>query len=91
MIFSNTIIKDIGGLNARIGTIYIGLVYFLASCVSIYTVRNYGRRFLLLVGHSGIAICHCTIGVLAIYDVNYGVLGGLLVFLFFYFGMCFVS
>ena len=76
MIFSNTILTDItdGGLSPRLGTILIGVVNFVGAVVSVIPISYFGRRPLMLVGHTGIAICHFIIGVLTILKVNYGVL-----------------
>jgi hypothetical protein len=76
LIFSNTILANIteGGLSPRLGTILIGGINFVSAALSFLVIRVYGRRPLLLIGHTGIAICHGLVGLLTIYKVNYGVL-----------------
>ncbi len=50
----------------------IGVINFFAAVASVWTVRSFGRRPLLLVGHAGIAVSHIAIGFLTIYNFNYG-------------------
>ena len=70
MLYSNIIFTEIIGenktFNPRQGTYLIAAVNFLASFVSIASVRIFGRRPLLLFGHTGVAICHTLIGIFVI-------------------------
>jgi len=88
LIFSNVILSSItdedSGFTPRAGTILIGMINFISACASVWTVRSFGRRPLLLIGHTGIALSHFAIGFLTIYNFNYGVLGALCVFIVFY-------
>ena len=86
--YSNTILDDIlgdsGGFTARQGTYVVGLVNFFASMMSVWTVNTFGRRTLLLVGHSGMSVAHFLIGIFIITNFNAGVLSGIALFLFIY-------
>ena len=86
LIFSNTILKNItnGGLSPRLGTCLIGMCNFLSAVASIGVIRTFGRRPLMLIGHVGIAVCHCIIGVLTILEINYGVLVFICLFIIIY-------
>jgi hypothetical protein len=88
MIYSNTILSDIlspdSSFTPRLGTICVGGANFLSAILSIWSIKWYGRRDLLLWGHSGMTFAHVLIGVLIIYNYDYGVLGGISLFLFFY-------
>jgi hypothetical protein len=88
LIFSNVILATVtdpdSGFTPRAGVILIGVINFLAATGSVWTVRTFGRRILLLVGHTGIAISHFAIGLLSIYKYDYGVLAALCVFIVFY-------
>ena len=71
MIYSNTLLTNIlgtdGKITPRLGTIFIGGMSFLSAILSIWTIKWWGRRPLLLVGHTGIAISHLLIGIFIIY------------------------
>ena len=70
VLYSNIIFKDILGPDSKItprqGTYLIAAVNFFASIASIATVRTFGRRPLLILGHTGVAICHLLIGIFII-------------------------
>ena len=86
--YSNTILDNIlgdsGGFTARQGTYVVGLVNFLSSLMSVWTINTFGRRFLLLLGHSSMALAHFLIGLFIITGFNAGVLAGIAFFLFVY-------
>ena len=89
LIYSNTILvkiigDDSSGFTPRQGTYVIGLVNLLSSLVSVFTIKTFGRRFLLLWGHLFITICHFCIGLFIIIDFNYGTLSFICLFLFVY-------
>ena len=88
MLYSNLIFTGIFGhnsiINPREGTYLIATVNFIASFVSIGTVRIAGRRTLLLAGHFGVALCHLLIGLCIILESCYGVLIMTCVFMFIY-------
>ena len=71
MIYSNTILTDVlsptSAFTPRLGTIAIGGANFFSAVLSIWSIKWYGRRDLLLWGHSGMTIAHVMIGVLIIY------------------------
>ena len=71
MAFSNTIFKeaqnpDGSGISPRVGTYLVGLCNLLAAMCGIYTVRSFGRRTVLLFGHTSIAILHFLIAIATI-------------------------
>ena len=90
MQYSNTIFKIIigpdktSGFTPREGTYVVGIVNFLAACVSVWTLDTFGRRTLLLLGHSGMTVTHLLIGLFIMTGFDAGVLGGIAVFLFLY-------
>ena len=55
---------------ARIGTLMIGVVMFLTSFFSPLLLSRFGRRTILLIGHTGMLIFLTALGVSAIYDLN---------------------
>lgn len=67
MAFSNSIFEgtsdNSGGLSARQGTYLVGLCNLVASMVGIWVVRSFGRRTILLVGHSAITVLHVLIAI----------------------------
>lgn len=75
MAFSNTIFEkaqgaDGSGISARTGTYFVGLCNLVAAMGGIYTVRSFGRRPVLLIGHSTIAVLHFLIGFCTIMDYS---------------------
>ena len=77
IIYSNTILTNIAktaNFSARAGTIAIGAVNWLSVIASIWIIKWFGRRPILLVGYAFIGISHIAIGFLTIYQVNYGIL-----------------
>ena len=87
--YSNTILKNIlgdktSGFNARTGTYAVGVVNLLSSFVSIFAVRSFGRKSLLLVGHVGIFIAHLLVAIFTLTGTNAGVLAMICFFLFAY-------
>ena len=86
-LFSTQIFADVLGedtLNPRIATIILCSVNFVASFVSILTVRMFGRRTLLIWGQAGSAVCLLLIGFFTILGFNTGVLGMIFLFVFIY-------
>lgn len=92
MLYSNTIFGEILGddsvISPREGTYMIAMVNFMASLVSIATVRMAGRRTLLLTGHFTVALCHLMIGLFIILGQGWGVLTMTCVFMFVYQNTC---
>ena len=89
MLYSNTIFTNIFGksnsyITAREATYLIAGVNFVASFISIGTVRLAGRRTLLLTGHCVVALCHLMIGISIIMESATGVLIMTCVFMFVY-------
>mmetsp|Transcript_22111 Transcript_22111/g.29545 ORF Transcript_22111/g.29545 Transcript_22111/m.29545 type:complete len:138 (+) Transcript_22111:903-1316(+) len=86
--YSNTILLDIlgedSGFTARQGTYVISGINFASVCMSVWTINKFGRRILLILGHTGCAIVHALIGVFIILEWNVGVLLGICAFLFIY-------
>lgn len=89
MLYSNIIFSGIlsGGnatITARQGTYIIAAVNFIASFISIGTVRIAGRRTLLLGGHFLVALCHLLIGLFIILGSGHGVIFMTCLFMFVY-------
>lgn len=86
--YSNTILNNIlgdnGGFTAREGTYVVGLANFSSSIVSLWTVNTFGRRILLILGHTGMTVVHFLIGVFIMINFDAGVLAGIAAFLFIY-------
>ena len=86
--YSNTILDDIlgdsGGFTARQGTYVVGIVNFLASCASVKTINTFGRKTLLVSGHTGMTLAHAMVGLCIITGFNAGVLAGIVLFLIIY-------
>ena len=92
MLYSNIIfteiILDTATFTPRQGTYLIAAVNFLASFVSIASVRIFGRRPLLLFGHAGVAVCHTLIGLFVILGQGEAVLVTTCIFMFIYQNTC---
>ena len=92
MLYSNIIFTEIIGanekFNPRQGTYLIAAVNFLASFVSIASVKFFGRRPLLLFGHAGVAVCHTLIGIFVILGQGEAVLVTTCIFMFIYQNTC---
>jgi len=62
MIYSTTIFQEIneegGSITPRVGSYIVGIVNCLSSLFSIYIVKKFMRRSLLMVGHIAMALCH---------------------------------
>lgn len=87
--YSNTILDTIlgdadSGFNARTGSYMISMTNLVAACISVWTVNAYGRRTLLLLGHSSMTVIHALIGTFIMTGFNVGVLVGICTFLFVY-------
>jgi hypothetical protein len=92
ILYSNIIFGEIlgdnGVISPRHGTYLIATVNFVASFISIGTVRMAGRRTLLLAGHFFVALCHLSIGFFIIVGYGWGVIGMTCVFMFVYQNTC---
>ena len=91
MLYSNIILTDIygedtgdGGFTPRQGTYVVALINLIGATTAIWTINKFGRRFLLLWGHTGVAFSHFMIGISICVDWNPGVLIGICLFLFIY-------
>ena len=89
LMYSSTILENIlgtgsSGFNARQGSYMVAFVNLFSSFTSIFAVKYFGRRTLLLLGHSGIFVAYMLMGWFVIIDFNYGVLVMICVFLFVY-------
>ena len=60
------------------------MINLLAAAMSVYTINNYGRRPLLLWGHSLMTVIHAGIGIFIITEWNVFVLIGICAFLVVY-------
>ncbi len=88
--YSNVILDNIigdddtSGFSARTGTYMISLINLLAAALSVYTINNYGRRPLLLWGHSLMTVIHASIGIFIISGFDVLSLVGICAFLVVY-------
>lgn len=88
LLYSNTILRNIikpgASFTPTEGTYVIGTANFLASCLSLKTVRTFGRRPLQVWGYLAMGICHTLIAIFSITNVDYGVLAMICIFLLIY-------
>lgn len=92
MAYSNTILENIlpdpteqtSGFTARQGTYVIALTNLISSVLSILTIQKFGRRTLLLAGHTGIFLTYLLMGIFTVIGFNDGVLAMLCLFLLIY-------
>lgn len=87
-LYSNTILRNIIKPDSKFtpteGTYAISAANFLASCVSIKTVRTFGRRPLQVWGYFLMGVSHTLIAVFSITNIDAGVLIMICVFIFIY-------
>ena len=62
----------------------IGVTNFLSSVLCIWTLRTFGRRPLLIIGHCGIFLAYLLMGIFTIIGLDYGILTMICVFLLIY-------
>ena len=60
-------------LSPRVGTYLVGIVNFVASFLSIFIVKVFKRKTLLIYGHFFIGVCHILVGIFDIYGIDMGV------------------
>ena len=84
--YSTTILKNILGNDeaARKGTYVVSATNLTGSFLGLWTVTTFGKRSLLLFGHSTIALLHIAIGIFTMTGFNYGVLVAMSSFLIVY-------
>jgi SP family sugar porter-like MFS transporter len=91
-LFSNTILTEVlnpdGKLTPREGVYLINIMNTVASFFSIWTIRTFGRRPLLLVGEVGISISHCLIATFILIKFDVGVIVMMGVFMAIYQNTC---
>lgn len=76
--------KGGGGISPRSGTYMVGGFNVLGALCSIYCVKAFGRKTLLIWGHILIAILHAMVGIFNNMDNNNGVVACILCFLLVY-------
>jgi hypothetical protein len=76
MQYSAVILESVLGSQekAKVGTYVVAATNLLGSVMSLYTVPRFGKRPLLLLGHTGILLCHLCIGISIILDFDAGIL-----------------
>ena len=78
MLYSNTIFQRMnkGGmtLSPKNGTILVGVVNFVGAIVSIYPVKTFRRKPLMVVGHAVVGVALFLVGIFEYYEMNIGVL-----------------
>ena len=86
-LYSNTILALVltgNTFTPKEGVYMISLCNTAASAVSIWTVKSFGRRTLLLWGTGGVCICHTMIATFIILEYNWGILVMICVFMIVY-------
>jgi hypothetical protein len=88
MWYSNTILARMnesgGGISPRMGTVLIGICNFVGSIIAIFPVRFFGRKTLVLAGHSVMGPFLILVGVFAVLEYNTLALVMILLFLLTY-------
>ena len=87
LLYSNTILALVltgNSFTPRQGVYMISIINTVASAVSIWTVKAFGRRPLLIWGHAGVCITHIMIATFILLGIDFGVLVMMCVFMFIY-------
>lgn len=86
LLYSNTIIAEMPGgfLTPRQGTYVIGVWNFISSCVSLYSAKNFSRRFLMVGGQFAMGVAHVGVGAFIMLGFANCALGSRLLFMFFF-------
>lgn len=83
LLYSNTILEDIGGpITPRVGTYIIGVINFISSICSLYSAKAFSRRFLFISGHFTMGLSHLAIGFFILIGEGAYAIIAILVFLF---------
>jgi predicted MFS family arabinose efflux permease len=69
-LYSNTMFRQMGLSNPRLGTFMTGIAGLLGTLTSIAILNKVGRRRLLITGHILIGICHTLVGIFAFYNFS---------------------
>lgn len=70
MLYSNTMFKQMGMENPRVGTYMIGIAGLLGMAIAIAILNKIGRRNLLITGHVLMGLCHSLVGIFAFFNVS---------------------
>ena len=73
-----------GGISPRNGTYIVSGANCLSALMSIFIIKLFRRRTLLIWGHFFIGVAHCLVGIFVILEFNNGVIAMIAVFLFIY-------
>jgi hypothetical protein len=88
MLYSTTMLQEMhkagGGISPRGGTYLVGLANVFGACCSVYCVKTFGRKTLLIWGHLGIAVCHTMVGIFNNMENNNGVVAMIMCFIIIY-------
>ena len=60
-------------LSSRAGTYLVGIVNFVTSFLSIFIIKIFKRKTLLVIGHLSMGVCHILVGIFDIYGIDIGV------------------
>ena len=88
--YSVTIFEDIlgkdktSGFTPREATYALGCMSVIGTFMSVFTLRAFGRRTLLLFGHIGMSITWLLMGIFTLIEFNYGCLGMICIFVLIY-------
>ena len=65
MLYSNTMFRQMGLSNPRVGTYLVGIASLVGVTIAILILKKIGRRVLLINGHVIMAVCHFLVGLFA--------------------------
>jgi len=64
---------DGGFVSPRVGSYIIGCVNFVASFLSIFIVKAFNRKSLLIIGHIAMGVCHLAVAICKIMGIDIGI------------------
>eukprot|EP00352_Strombidinopsis_acuminata_P003846 CAMPEP_0176403466 /NCGR_PEP_ID=MMETSP0126-20121128/50122_1 /TAXON_ID=141414 ORGANISM="Strombidinopsis acuminatum, Strain SPMC142" /NCGR_SAMPLE_ID=MMETSP0126 /ASSEMBLY_ACC=CAM_ASM_000229 /LENGTH=308 /DNA_ID=CAMNT_0017781743 /DNA_START=558 /DNA_END=1484 /DNA_ORIENTATION=- len=79
--YSSAILHE-SGINHRVGTFALGIVFILGMALMLCIVDKFGRKTLLIAGHSVIVVSHVVTAIAFVYDIPWLVLASIVVWSF---------
>lgn len=70
LLYSNTMFRQMGLENPRLGTYMTGIAGVLGLATAIAIMHKVGRRNLLISGHILMGLCHTLVGIFAFYNIS---------------------
>lgn len=88
-LYSNTLLTNVLPPDSKVitprnGSYMIALIQMLSSVLSVWTIKTFKRIPILAIGHTSIAITHLAIGFFSIYNIDWGLLAMICLFMFEY-------